>query len=418
MKIWIFNQYAITPDQAGGTRHYDLSRKLIERGHQVKIFAGSIHYANLTETKNYGDRKFLSEIIHGVEFVWIKTPPYSKSNWRRVLNMLSFARNVLRVAISMKNEMPDIIIGSSVHLFAVQSAFRVAKKFDIPFLMEVRDLWPQVLIDLGHSKFHPFVIWLRAIEKSMYKNAKRIITLLPASIDYLVSKGGDRKKIIWIPNGIDLARFENEPDQLPNNENFTIIYTGGMSNANGIDAVLLAADILRKKNIDVEFKLIGDGTEKENLIRMKEEMNLNNISFPDAVAKDEVMKLLRTADALLFMFEDSPVFRYGISPNKLFDYMAASRPIIFSCNTPWNPVEESKSGFSVPARTPEKLAEAIEQLMKMSLVDRIQMGERAKDYVRKNHSMDLLADKLEMVLVDVKNSFSPPACKAKHKITK
>lgn len=401
MRVWIFNQYAISPDQAGGTRHYDLSKKLVAHGHQVSIFAGSIHYINLNETKNYYGKQYLIEKINGVEFVRIKTIPYRGSNAKRVWNMIDFMRGAKRVALSMEDEKPDVIIGSSVHLFAALAGYRVAKKLRVPFVLEIRDLWPQTLIDMGVSRWHPFVLLLGRIEKFLYRRAKKVITLLPGSIDYIADRGAKKENIVWISNGIDLARYDSVPDVFPENKKFRILYTGSISNAHAMDTVLEAAKILMQKNIEVEFYLVGGGTQKTGIMELAKKMELNNVLFPDQVPKDEVVHLMRSADALLFTLEDSDVFKYGISSNKLFDYLISGRPIIFSCNTPFNPVEEAGAGISVTARSPLKLADVILELKNMSIDDRRKMGENGKKYVRENHSMDLLAEKLETVLKSV-----------------
>ena len=171
MNIWIFNHYAITPDMAGGTRHYDFGKELVKRGHEVTIFASSFHYSQHRELKLTWGEKYKVERVEGVNFVWIKTFPYQKNDWRRVLNMVSYAWKVYWIGRGIKKldqdiNKPDIIIGSSVHLLAVLSAYWLSKHYRAKFIMEVRDLWPQTLVDIGKFKENnPIIKILRIIEK-------------------------------------------------------------------------------------------------------------------------------------------------------------------------------------------------------------------------------------------------------------
>ncbi|MFN3478658.1 MAG: glycosyltransferase WbuB, partial [bacterium] len=148
MNIWIFNHYAVTPNYPGGTRHFDFSKELIKKGHKVTIFASSFHYMLLEETKKYERNFFIEEDYEGVKFVWIKTPAYKKSDWRRVINMLVYSfRAYFAGKILGKKEKPVAIIGSSVHLFAPLVAYFLSKFYKTRFILEIRDLWPKALID-------------------------------------------------------------------------------------------------------------------------------------------------------------------------------------------------------------------------------------------------------------------------------
>ena len=185
MNIWIFNHYAITPDMPGGTRHYDLSRELLKEGYNVTIFASSFNYVTRREERLKGGESFRLEWVKGIRYVWLKTFPYLKSDWRRVLNWLSYAVRVIFFSIKIK-EKPDVIIGSSVHLFAPLAAYALSRLKRSKFIFEVRDLWPQTLIDIGSiSKNHPLIIFFRFLERFLYRNADKIINLLPNAGDYI-----------------------------------------------------------------------------------------------------------------------------------------------------------------------------------------------------------------------------------------
>ncbi len=396
MNIWIFNHYALPPVYPGGTRHFDFSKELVKRGHNVKIFASSFLYSRLQEVKQYGEGKvYQKEMFDGVEFVWIKTVPYSQNDYKRFYNMLSYCKNVKK-AVEDLNEKPDIIIGSSVHLFAVNTAYKLSRKLGVPFVMEVRDLWPQTLIDLGVSKLHPFVLLLGYLEKKLYSKALKIITLLPKSAEFIASKGVPGSKIEWVPNGISLARYEKLVDDFPNNERFTLSYTGAIGKANSLQTVLEAAKLLKDEK--VLFRIVGEGPEKENLLKFKEENNLYNVEILPPVPKSEVVGILKSSDALIFNLEESPVFKYGISSNKLFDYLAAARPIVFSAKASNNPVDESGAGITVPPNSPEEFAKAVLKLKNMNKEELREMGKRGFEYVKQNHSIENLAVKLENIL--------------------
>lgn len=412
--IWILNHYAITPDMPGGTRHYDFGKELVKRGYKVTIFASSFHYGLHKELRLAKNEKWKIENIDGINFIWIKTFPYQKNNWRRVLNMISYmwhsywlGRKI--VNIDKNIEKPDVIIGSSVHLLTVLSAYRLAKHYRAKFIMEVRDLWPQTLIDMKKFKErHPIIKFLQTLEKFLYKRAKKIITLLPYANEYITKLGISKNKIVWIPNGVDLSRFK-EIETKETNSHFKIMYIGAHGIANALQVILDAAKIIQNKEYDkIKFIFIGEGTEKENLIKYKGEMGLQNVEFRDTVPKDKVARVISKADAFIFSSRKIELYKYGISFNKLFDYMAAGKPIIFSVNAANNPVQETKCGFSLPPENPEMMAKAAIELYKMAPEERRKMGQRAREYVEKYHSIPILVDKLEKVIQEVINECTNP----------
>ena len=404
MNIWIFNHYALPPVYPGGTRHFDLSRELVKRGHNVTIFASSFLYSRLKEVNRYEKGEvYKREVFDGVEFIWIKTITYSQNDYKRFYNMLSYCKNVKKAVLDL-NEKPDVIIGSSVHLFAVNTAYNISRKLRVPFIMEVRDLWPQTLIDLGMSRFHPFVLLLGHLEKKLYSKALKIITLLPKSGEFIASKGVPSDKIKWVPNGISLEKYESVIDEFPSNDLFTLSYTGAVGKANSLHIVLEAAKLL--KNEKVLFRIVGEGPEKENLLKYKTENNLENVEILPPVPKSEVVEILKSSDVLIFNLEDSPVFKYGISSNKLFDYLAAARPIIFSARASNNPVDEASAGITVPPNSPKEFANAVLKLKNMSEEELKEMGRRGFEYVKENHSVEKLSVKLENVLKEAIDEFS------------
>lgn len=404
MNIWIFNHYASPPNLPGGTRHFDLARKLTKKGHKVLIFASAFKHHGGLKVEFDDSEKFKIKMIEDVRFVWIRTVRYNRNDWRRVMSMISFMMRSLRIGRCFRNinsnePIPDVIIGSSVHLLAVLSAYFVAKKHKAKFIMEVRDLWPQTLVDMGAlGDQNPIVLVLRSVERFLYRRADRIITLLPNADMYIVSHGGNPKKIVWIPNGVDLTRSPN-PETTQKKNMFTAMYLGAHGKANALDVIIDTANIVQKKGFnDIRFILIGEGPEKSWLIRLASRFGLGNIEFLDPIEKYQVPRLLGTTDACIFNLEKTGVFKYGISSNKLFDYMAAAKPIVFSTNSSNNPVQYAKCGISVPPRDPEALSEAIIRLYGMSERERSEMGLRGKHYVEVHHNWNLLADRFEKML--------------------
>lgn len=391
------------PYLPGGTRHFDLSKELVNKGFDVTIFASSFHYQKLNDFKTYkkGDY-FQEEKIDGVKFVWFKTSNYKKNNWKRFVNMLSFTKQFKKYVKKEKYEKPSTIIGSSVHLIAVYGAYKASKKLKSRFFMEVRDLWPQTLIDMGMSKLHPVIIMFFFLEEFLYKKAEKIITLLPKSGDYIKNTGIDCSKIYWLPNGVDLSRYNltKIKNYKREDKNFTIVYTGVIGKANRLDLAVEASQILKDKNInDIKFKIVGEGQEKERLVDLVKSKKLENIKFVGSVPKEEISEILNNADALFFALDDSPVFKYGISSNKLFDYLASKKPIIFSCKAGNDPVKESGAGISIPPNQPDLVVDAILKMKSLPQDKLEKMANSGYDYVCKNHGMSVLGDNFEQILL-------------------
>jgi len=397
LNIWIFNHHALTPDMSGGTRHYDFAKELVKRGHNVTIVASSFHYSKYKEMKHYGKRKHLHEVIDGINFIWIKTPSYFGNGIGRVNNMLAYAFHVIQILPKLNLKKPDVIVGSSVHLFAVWAAYKLAKKYKVSFVMEVRDLWPQTLIDMGISKWHPFVILLGKLEKFLYKKADKIISNLPFAYEY-IEKIVPQKKVIWISNGTDVSSIKYIPRE--KNDKFIVTYTGAIGVANNLQILLDVAMRFRNKK-NIYFKIIGEGPEKEKLIHFAQINKLTNVFLEGAVAKKKMSKILEQSDVLFFHLKDSPVFNYGISSNKLFDYMASGRVVLFSANTRNNPIKEAAVGYTIAPNNLDKLETTISEIYELSFEERKNIGKRLREHVEKNYSIPILVNKLENVLKEV-----------------
>ncbi len=408
MNIWIFNHYAHPPDLPGGTRHYDLGRELVKHGHHVTIFASSFHHYLHREVRLGPGEQWKVEDVKGVKFVWLRTPPYQRNDWRRVKSMVTFmlrARRLGRRLPKLAPEVgkPNVVIGSSPHLLTPLTAYWVARHYRVPFVMEVRDLWPQTIIDMGElGARHPITKALQMLERFLYHRADRIITLLPLAHEYITACGVPRDKIVWIPNGVDLSRFASVADTHYSDKIFTVMYLGAHGQANALDVLIQAAKVVQDRGFpEIKFVLVGDGPEKPRLIALAQELGLHNVEFRPPVPKAEVPEVIRKSGAFLVQLGGVEVYRYGISSNKLFDFMAAGKPVLSSAEAPNNPVEEAHCGLTVPPRDPEALAEAVIKLYRMPPKEREDMGKRGRAYVKEHHDIAKLAENLEQLLIEV-----------------
>jgi len=405
--VWILNHYAISPDMSGGTRHYDLGKELVRRGHKVTIFASGFDHNTKKYIKVYPKERYKIEDYDGVRFVWLNTIPYYSNNWRRVLNMISYVVKVLSVCRIIKK--PDTIIGSSVHPFAVLAAWWLSRKYKARFIFEVRDLWPQTAVEMGAIKTTgiPAKI-LYAWERFMYKKAEKIIVLLPNAKEYIEKCGINLQKIVWIPNGVDLEQFNKSVYINPSSEvtkifekykdKFKVVYTGAHGQANGLEIVIEAAYFLFKKSVDVHFFLIGDGPEKKKLIKKAQERAVDNITFLDPVSKSQIPSILQQSDLLMFCLRNLDIYKYGISLNKMYDYFASGKPVIMSGDAINNIIQEAKAGITVEPENPEALAKGIVKIQEMALEERQKLGAKGRAYVEKYHNTRVLIDVLEKIL--------------------
>jgi glycosyltransferase involved in cell wall biosynthesis len=395
MNIWIFNHHAITPDMGGGTRHYDFAKELVIRGYNVTIVASSFHYSKYREMKEYKGEEYLHEKIDNIDFIWIKTPKYFGNGISRVKNMLSYSYKVLKIIPKLHLDKPNIIIGSSVHLFTSYVAYRLSKKYNIPFIMEVRDIWPQTLIDMGISKWHPFIILLDWLEKFLYKKANKIISTLPYAFQH-IEKFVSQDKIIWISNGVNLENINYLEKE--KTDKFIISYTGAIGIANNLTLLVDVAEKLKTQK-DIIFRIIGDGAEKNNLKEKVKLKKLKNIFIEDSVSKNQVPNILQNSDILFLSLPNSPLYKYGISANKLFEYMASGRVIVISGYFKNNPIKEAAAGYTIEPNNSEQLVKTILEIYSLEQEERNQIGKKIRQYVKKNYSIDILTDKLEKLLL-------------------
>jgi len=397
VRVWLINHYALPPFEPGGTRHYTLARELIHRGHDVTVIASSFNHATGKQISCTRGQRHTFERFGEVPFLLLRVPSY-RNNLKRLWNMFMFAIHVWLGLGTRAIRKPDIVIGSSLTLFAAFAAERLARRLDVPFVLEIRDLWPQTLIDMGLRPHHPAVVGFGVIERYLYRNADKIVTLLPNASDYIVSRGAQANDITWIPNGVDLELMAL-PQPPTSHTEFTVIYAGSHGLSDALDSVLDAAAILNAEATGrFRFRLIGDGPHKPDLRRRVEKEGIFNVVFDDPMPRQQIFATLQNADAFILTAKKTDLYRYGISPNKLHEYMAAARPTIFAGNSHNNPIAEADAGITVAPEDPRAIATAVSALAAMSSDERFSMGLRARRYVEEHHNFATLASRLEQVL--------------------
>lgn len=407
-RVWILNHYAQEPGGAGGTRHFHLAQHLVEHDWQANVIAASVEL-NSGRQRLEPHEMVRHENFSGVPFLWVRTPEYKGNGGGRMFNMLSYSLRVLRRKTTRDLPPPDVVIGSSVHPFAAMAGALLARRFGVPFVFEVRDLWPQTLVDLGRLDEGAFVTRvLRWLERWLYRRATRIVVLLPRAWEYIVPLGIAREKIVWIPNGVDLSLFPLAPQpKRQESRPFTLMYFGAHGQANGLDNLLQAMALVGKQPEGqfIRLRLVGQGPLKQELMAQASRLGLDNVVFEPPVPKSEIPGLAAQADAFVITVLALPkLYRYGISMNKLFDYLAAERPIVIASGASNNPVADAGAGLTVEPGKPEALAQAIIEIASLPLDEREQMGLRGRTYVEQNHSFERLAGHLAGMLNEISNT--------------
>lgn len=406
-KLWILNHYAQEPTSAGGTRHYSLARYLKAYGWRATVIAASVDHQSGRQRLADNERSRL-DVYGDVPFLWLKTSSYSGNGGARMFNMLQYAWQLIRPGSLKQLEKPDLIFASSVHLFTGLAGIFLAWRLNVPCVFEVRDLWPQTLVDMGRLRDRDTITRiLRVIEKFIYRRSKRIVVLLPEAWRYIVPLGIPKERVVWLPNGVDLEGFECYPlSDEKGRQYFELMYFGAHGQANGLESLLEAMHVLKVQGLEdkVLLRMVGDGPLKSQLQQRATAMQLNNVIFEDSVKKSEIPGLARKADAFVISVLDLPrLYRYGISMNKIFDYMAAGRPTIIASSAVNNPIADAGGGLTVSPGSAEEIAAAIVKLANMDRNELRAIGKAAREYVETNHEYRQLALKLAGVLNDVVN---------------
>lgn len=400
VNIWLINQYSYPPGKSNWRRHFDLFKNFSKENYSIDVICGSFVHDRKEEILNKGEKYRLIN-SEGIKYHVLSGILY-KSKLVRMLSMIQFFFKALFFSKKLKNK-PDIIYASSPHPFNGLAGMYLARKYKCPFILEIRDLWPETWVAMGATTKKSILYKVFAyIEKVLYKNADKIITLT-ANKDYYISVGVDEKKVEIVSNGVDLEKYdsllkEESPIKLLENK-FNILYTGAHGTANCLDNILEVAKLI--KNDDIVFNFIGEGEKKEELIKKSEEYNLKNVRFYPPINKNLIPNTLKNGDVMIVVAKNTPLYKYGISFNKIFEYFASLKPIIFSGNVANDMVKDANAGISVEAENIEQIKEAVLSLYNMSEEERKILGKNGRKYVEENYDTKVLSKKIEKIILSL-----------------
>ena len=391
--IWFINEYDLPPKFSKYRRRYDMCKYLLKKNkYKLNIICSSFMHGTGGQ---YAYNKKEKIEYQGINVYILKGISYI-GNIKRFFSMLVFMLKIIFFKFP-KEEKPDLIYASSPHLFAALGALIQAKRNKCKFILEVRDLWPETFVQIGAIKrngiIHKFFLIL---EKYLYKNADKIVNLDPF-FDYMINLGISREKMIFLSNGVDLEEFDRKQNleiDLDKNK-FNITYTGAIGIANNLDPIIDLAKLVSDENI--MFNIVGYGPLKKFLVERVENEKLKNIKFFDPIEKSKVPEVLRESDVLILSVLPIDLYQYGASFNKLFEYWASSRPILFFGNVKPDYIKESNSGISVTTNSIDDLKSACLNLYNISEVDRLELGKNGRKYVEDNFDWKNLVNKVDKV---------------------
>ncbi len=401
MNILLINHYAGSPRHGMAYRAYYLAREWVRTGHCVQILAADKSHIRAWQPQLAGSDR-LDEAIDGIQYTWFKTPAYSGNGIRRVKNIASFVSRVYREGKRIARSFnPDVVIASSTYPMDIWPAHRIAKMAKARLLFEVHDLWPLSPMELGGmSKWHPFIMMVQAAEKYAYRHADVVVSMLPKVREYMESRGMAPHKLHIVPNGIDPAEWQaDNPDLLDTAreelanikaQGMSIIgYAGTHGLANSMGTFIDSAKLMKDEN--VAFVLIGGGPDKVALQHRAQDEKLDKVFFLDSVKKEQIPALLRWFDVAYIGSTRQSLYRFGIAPNKLMDYMMAARPVLMAIDAGNDPVGESGCGLTVEPEDSQAVAQGIRRLLALGEEERAAMGQRGRAFVLKNHTYPVLA---------------------------
>ena len=401
--IWIINQYSSTPETGVGGRHYYFAKSLAQLGYEVYLVGAA--FTHLLREPPVLENNFKVEpIADNFNFVWVKMPTYAEAHSKkRIANWFSFAWKITK----LKNILPkpDVILYSSPSLVGYLGAEKLARDLSVPLAFEVRDIWPLTLCELGgYSENHPFIRLLQWIEDRAYKNSDFVLSNLKNSYEHMQSRGMKPEKFAWVPNGFLKEEVESaQPleqstlDQLPKDK-FIVGYAGTLGIANALDSFIRAANELRVYS-EIAFVLVGNGKLKQRLQQQVEELGLTNVYFVDAIPKRQVQSLLKVFNVCYIGLTRDPLFRFGVSPNKLFDYLYAGKPILYAIDSGrYTPVTDSQSGIQIEPENVEHIVDGVLKLYNMSPEERAVMGSNGHQEAVQSYEYGSLTKKLASIL--------------------
>lgn len=405
MNILLINHYAGSLSLGMEFRQFYLAKRWI-KNNNVLIVTASFHHL-----RNYNPTIIKSTFreVDGIKFFFVKTTAYSKNNLLRLVNIVLFLINLMRYSNKItKSFRPDVVITSSTYVFDIWVAKRIANISNAKLVFEIPDLWPLALIELNVLKtWHPIIMFMKLSEWFAYRTSDLIVSVLPNCQNYMVNKGMNPTKFNYIPNGIDTDEWVvecNLPEEIMRfinkiklNHSKIICYIGSHSVANELSPLLYAFKEL--KSYPVQLLFVGNGVNKRSIVSLSESLNLDNVKFLDKINKSQIPKLLEFVDILYVGLKKVHVFKYGISPNKLFDYMMAGKPIIQAINCSNDIVRKARCGLTIEPGNIQQLVRSIKFLTNLPREKIVEMGLNGKRYCLENHNYNLLAKKYFNVLI-------------------
>lgn len=371
--IWIVNEY--NGPEYSRTRQTILSQRLGEHGYEVYIIAGSSdNKGGKNAIEDESDFKLVES--DSAKFYVIKTSNY-RSTYERVLVAIQFQKCIWKLRHQLPK--PDVIVSDFAGLFG-NGFLKWKKKYKTKIIYDVLDFWPETFVDLGYIKKESLIAkFLYSLEHKSYREADGLVFSLPGARDYIIDKGWsketggdvDTSNIGHLTNGVDLETLDQQKkeniyyDSDLDTEKFKAIYLGSVSETNGLDVLVETARVLRDRgNNNVMVLVYGYGNQEEKLRQMVKDYNLTNIKFKGKIEKQYAMNVLSRGNLNIFTFKDLPLWKYGISPNKLFLYFASGKPVLSMIRPNYDVVKEKKAGISVENK-PEAVADAIERFCRM-----------------------------------------------------
>lgn len=396
--IWYISKYANIRKYGADTRQASFCEEFAKSGHNVRLItSNSSHlYSHLPKFK----RRYFDVETNGFNVTWVNTLEYSNAtSIKRIFSWLWFDFFVVMMAFKNKYEKPDVVIASSLSLFTVLTGCFYKKFYKAKFIFEVRDVWPQTLIDLkGFSSKNPLIWLLKKIERLGYKYSDAIVGTMPGLKLYVENEVGLGFKVHCIPQGVSFDFYKNCQEKLseeyiekyiPKNK-FVVTYTGAFGQANALEYIVEAAKRL-KQSSGIHFLLVGDGYLKEHLEDSAKD--LANITFAPIVVKEQVQHLLSLSDLLVASVRDERIYKYGISLNKFIDYMYAKKPIVCMYSGYPSMIDEAGCGEFTPAENSDYFAIAIERYQLMNPLERERVGGLGYDFLLRERGFDVLSEK-------------------------
>ncbi len=396
IKVMLLTHAGGSPSHGPNMRWYYLGQALKQYDIDVEIISASwFHKYIIPPTVN---SNLEVQDIDGLCYHWIKTAPYKRRGIRQVFNQIEFTLKCLRYARKLSRRMPDIVVASSPHPFVVYPAISIARQANARFFYEVRDLWPALLLELGNfGKLHPYILANKAAEGYAVKRAEKVLSVKPGDFDYFSKEYGLKKEHFeYIPNGFlpgtELSPAPNVIQQLRGRYSYIVGYIGAISTYYALEDLVNLADQFRKRS-EVGFIVVGGGDREAMIQAMVEDKCLNNFHMIGSIGKKQVPATLKNFDICYVGLEDLDIHKYGISCNKIYDYMYAAKPILGSYVAGYDPVKAAGCGVTVKPGNPKRLADALEQLLKDKGL-RIKLGKQGRSFFDKTHDFNKVAGEL------------------------